>query len=198
MAVSTKLSNKEIRRRERHRRQLILRLFWGMVAALAVVVLGYAGWQALQPRPGVNIPVMASARHIDLGEQHESYNNDPPTSGPHYVQPAQAGFYDEALPDEQLVHNLEHGYIVIWYNCTGLGDSDCQTLKTKIKTVLDNAKPIALTGTKKLIAVPRPNMDTLIVLTSWGRIDRLTSFNKAEMMEYINDFRNHSPEPAAP
>jgi len=195
--ASTKLSRKEMRRRERSQRQLISRLFWGAVAVAAVIALGYVGWQGSKPKPGQSVPEM-KAQHIEIDEQHEAYNSDPPTSGPHYIQPAQAGFYDEALPDEQLVHNLEHGYVVIWYNCTGLGDSDCQTLKTKIKMVMDNAKPIALTGSKKLIAVPRPNMDALIALTSWGRVDRLTSFDEAEIMEYIDDFRNHSPEPGAP
>ena len=197
MAVSTKLSNKEMRRRERYRRQLTSRILWGALATVAVVALGYFGLQLFKVRPGSSVPVMATTQHIEIDEQHEPYNSDPPTSGPHYVQPAEAGFYEEALPDEQLVHNLEHGYVIIWYNCAGLGDSNCQTLKTKIKTVMDNAKPIALTGTKKLIAVPRPDMDALIVLTSWGRVDRLTSFNEAEIMEYINDFRNHSPEPGA-
>ena len=130
MAVSAKLSNKEMRRRERRRRQLVLRLFWGVVAVIAALALGYVGLQALKPRPGVNVPVMA-VRHIQVGEQHEPYNSDPPTSGPHYAQPAQAGFYDEALPDEQLVHNLEHGYIVIWYNCARLEGTACNALKRK-------------------------------------------------------------------
>ena len=132
MAVSAKLSNKEMRRRERHRRQLVLQLFWSVVAVVAVVALGYVGLQALKPRPGVNVPIMA-VRHIQIGEQHEPYNSDPPTSGPHYAQPAQAGFYDEALPDEQLVHNLEHGYIVIWYNCTSLEETACEDFKEQIR-----------------------------------------------------------------
>jgi hypothetical protein len=44
---------------------------------------------------------------------HEPYNTGPPTFGPHYVPPASAGFYDQALPDETLVRSLEHGYVVI-------------------------------------------------------------------------------------
>ena len=198
MAGSMNLSNKGMRRHQRSQEQFVSRLLWGVVALLVVIALGYIGLQAMKSKPGASVPVMASARHIQVGEQHEAYNSDPPTSGPHYAQPAQAGFYDEALPDETLVHNLEHGYVIIWYNCAGLSDSDCQTIKTQIKTVMDNAKPVTITGTKKLIAVPRPNMGTLIALTSWGRIDKLNSFNEQEMAEFINDFRNEAPEPGAP
>ena len=198
MAGSMNLSRKEIHRHQRSQEQLISRLLWGVVALLVVTALAYIGLQAMKSKPGASVPVMASARHIQVGEQHEAYNSDPPTSGPHYAQPAQAGFYNEALPDETLVHNLEHGYVIIWYNCTGLSDSDCQTIKTQIKTVMDNAKPVTITGTKKLIAVPRPNMGTLIALTSWGRIDKLNSFEQPEIAEFINDFRNEAPEPGAP
>ena len=197
MAVSTKLSNKEIRRRERQRRQLVLRLVWGVVAALVAVVLGYGGWQALKPRPGVNVPVMA-VRHIQIGEQHEPYNSDPPTSGPHYAEPAQAGFYDEALPDEQLVHNLEHGYIVIWYNCTGLEETTCEAFKAQIRTVMDGAGTVGLSSSTKLIAVPRSTLTVSIVATSWGRLYQPKAFDPDELLVFIKEFRNKAPEPNAP
>lgn len=201
-AKTTSKSRKEIRQAqwqaERRRKQLRNRaiLFLGGVAVVAFV--GYLIWNEVRPKPGQSVPLL-QAVHIALGAAHEPYNSDPPTSGPHDAKPASAGFYDTTLADETLVHNLEHGYVVIWYNCTQLDDAGCQTLKTQIKNVMDRAKPVTLAGTaKKLIAVTRPNMDTLIALTSWGRIDKLTSFNDAEIGEFINDFRNKSPEPDAP
>ena len=191
MSVSTKLSRKEMQQRERGRRKLIWRLIWSAVIALIVVGFGYKIWQSSQPKLGVAVPEMA-AQHIKDGEQHEKYNSDPPTSGPHYAQPTKAGFYDEALPDETLVHNLEHGYVVIWYNCTGLDDKACSTLKTKIHEVMDSA------GRTKLIAVPRPSLSGLIAATTWGRLYKSETFNADELLEFIKEFRYKAPEPSAP
>jgi len=47
------------------------------------------------------------------------YATVPPSTGPHFVQPAVdgRGFYTavDSPPIETLVHNLEHGYTVLWY-----------------------------------------------------------------------------------
>jgi len=61
----------------------------------------------------------AGADHIAVGEPHEPYGEPAPTSGSHYAQPdgpVDPGFYDEQIPPEGPVHNLEHGQIVIWYS----------------------------------------------------------------------------------
>ena len=197
MVSSAKLSNKEMRRREKHRRELVSRLAWSGIAALALVALGYFGWQSFRPRPGVSIPVMA-AQHIEIDEQHETYNSNPPTSGPHYVEPAQAGFYDEALPDEQLVHNLEHGYVVIWYNCTGLEATACESFKTQIRSVMDQAGTVGLSSSTKLIAVPRLSLPGPIAATTWGRLYQPEAFYPDELVIFMKEFRNKAPEPNAP
>ena len=53
--------------------------------------------------------------HVEDGTDIE-YGTQPPSSGNHYGTPADAGFYDSAIPEEQAVHNLEHGQIVVWYS----------------------------------------------------------------------------------
>src|SRR3989344_5078 len=52
---------------------------------------------------------------VAVGASHEAYNSNPPTSGPHYEQPSRWGVSQAELPDEQLIHNLEHGGIWISY-----------------------------------------------------------------------------------
>lgn len=51
--------------------------------------------------------------HIAEGQLYEGYSSRPATSGPHWGAPARWGAYSAQLPDERLVHNLEHGGIVI-------------------------------------------------------------------------------------
>jgi len=198
MRVSKKLSKQELRRRERNQGQVALRLFWSAAIVVGLIAIGYSVLQLSKPQLGISIPVMSSARHIQIGEQHEVYNSDPPTSGPHYAEPAQAGFYNEALPDEQLVHNLEHGYVIIWYNCTSLGGTACQNFKTQIQAVMDQAGPVSVSGSNKLIAVPRPSLVGSLAASSWGRLYQPDAFNADELLLFIKDFRNKAPEPGAP
>ncbi len=59
-------------------------------------------------------------QHVDAGV-HVDYATVPPSSGRHFSIPATVnsrGFYttSDSPPVEQLVHNLEHGYTVAWYD----------------------------------------------------------------------------------
>lgn len=185
-------------RRERRRRWLT----GGLLAAGALAFIALFAFlirQQVQPTPrtGESVPIQ-SARHIALGESHEPYNSDPPTSGPHYAQPAEAGFYAKAPPDEQLVHNLEHGYVILWYSCAGLPNADCDKLQSDLREVMDRAGNSPRTGTPKLIAVLRPSMTARIALTSWGWLDTLDSFDADRILNFIRTLRDRAPEPSAP
>ena len=73
------------------------------------------------PDPPNNMPNW----HIPDGTRGE-YDGTPPSYGLHWnapVFPARA-FYtaDDRPPIEQLVHNLEHGYTILWYDETVKGD----------------------------------------------------------------------------
>ncbi len=56
----------------------------------------------------------------------EKYDTVPPSFGPHWAQPAYPAreFYTARdRPEmEQLVHNLEHGYTIVWYDSTIKGE----------------------------------------------------------------------------
>ena len=191
-----KSSKKEMQARARARQQRNSRLTWGAAALLALAALAYGGWQLFRPRLGVSVPEMGR-EHIQLSVPHEPYNSDPPTSGPH-AAPIQAGFYDEAAPDESLVHNLEHGYVVIWYNCAGMDEVACDAFKAQIRDVMERAGTVDLSGATKVIAVPRPTLPGPIAATSWGRLYQPEAFDAAELLTFIKEFRKKAPEPNAP
>src|SRR3990167_2386903 len=54
--------------------------------------------------------------HVPAGTIGE-YNSNPPTSGPHYAQWEKPGIYSKVLQDGNLIQSLEHGYVIISYNC---------------------------------------------------------------------------------
>lgn len=122
--------------------------------------------------------------HIPPGKAHDPYNSNPPTSGPHYEQPANWGVYSTPLVDEQAVHNLEHGGIWISYK-----DIDDQT-KTQLET-------IANANGRSVIMSPRQENDAKISLASWGRLEKLDGYDESKILEFIRSNKNKSPEPIA-
>ena len=69
-------------------------------------------------------PASGNSDHVGPGTNRTDvtkvqYSTIPPTSGSHFVQPVLDGrqFYSsaDAPPVETFVHNLEHGYTVLWY-----------------------------------------------------------------------------------
>jgi uncharacterized protein DUF3105 len=67
--------------------------------------------------------------HINNPNATVDYNSFPPSSGPHYAQPAPWGIYPDAVKQTILVHNLEHGGIVVQYG-KGVGQSDIDKLSS--------------------------------------------------------------------
>lgn len=149
--------------------------------------------QAAQGAPPevIDVPEMDGI-HVEVGESHDPYNSDPPSSGPHYEEWVDAGLYDEVVEDEYLVHNLEHGYVIIWYDCSILSDQECHNLKQDIQEIID------LYDGYKVIGMPRAGMETPIAMTSWGHLARLTVFDDAFVIDYIDQYQNDAPEPSAP
>lgn len=122
--------------------------------------------------------------HINSGEEHGSYNSNPPTSGGHLAQPAKWGVYQNELPDEQLIHNLEHGGIWISYK-----DIDQET-KAKLETI-GKANP------GSVIVTPRAANDAPIALAAWTRLEKLQTYDETKILEFIRANKNKSPEPIA-
>ena len=88
---------------------------------LLSVLITVGGIFVLSRKPktvaGIETIPSQGRNHVPDGTVEE-YNSNPPTSGPHYAQWEKPGYYDRVLMDGKLIHSLEHGYIVISYNCT--------------------------------------------------------------------------------
>ena len=85
------------------------------------VTLGTA--QAYVDGVGQKQDIMRTKNHIDDGSLVD-YNSAPATSGDHYFSPQPCGFYEGEVPDERVVHNLEHSNIIISYNLPEQADLD--------------------------------------------------------------------------
>ena len=187
---------KRQQRQQRNQRQkLISNLTWGAVGVAVLAVIGFIIWQGVKPAAGEAISIMASTTHIATDSDPGKYNSNPPTSGPHYPEEARVGFYDTNIytfPAGYLVHNLEHGYVIFWYNCDLLDETGCADLKEQIQSVMDDL------GGTKLIAYPWPSLDVPLVMTSWGRLEKFESFDAEKATAFYRANLNKAPEPNAP
>jgi hypothetical protein len=166
---------------------------WIAAAAAAVVLVAALGLflanrGTSNPAPGEHFPAQ-SRDHIAVGAAHPAYNSDPPTGGWHYDTPWNPGFYEQPVADEYLVHNLEHGYVVISYDCSKL--ADCDGAKAQVRQLMQRY------NNWKLVAVPRKNADAAIALTAWGWLEKLDGYDDAKMTAFINAWRDHGPEKTA-
>ena len=125
--------------------------------------------------------------HIEVGAPHEPYNSDPPTSGPHYQSPdgpVDPSYYTNELEPEQVVHNLEHGQVVIWYR----PDLDAE-MKDRIERLAEQES----TAT---VALPYEGIDDKhsFVLTAWGNKRSCAKVSQA----VVDDFRTQFQGKAGP
>jgi len=181
---------------ERQRKQKIrTNLVWGGIGAVVLAIIGLIIWQGIRPAAGEPVQIMVSDPHIPVDSDPGQYNSDPPTSGRHYAEEAQKGFYESNIytyPAAYLVHNLEHGYVIFWYNCDLLDESGCANLKDQIRNTIDEL------GGTKLIAYPWNTIDVPLVMTSWGRLQRFETFDAEQTKAFYRANLNKAPEPNAP
>ena len=126
-------------------------------------------------------------REESLGAEHIDgpidYGTDFPTSGPMASSPSRAGFYNRPLPLESLVHSLEHGAIVVYYD--ELGDAEEELIRGWTDQYQDSMASV--------IAVPNETLGESIVLTSWEyRLDLPKMDVRASY--FVDAFRGRGPE----
>jgi hypothetical protein len=150
-----------------------------------------------------------SSDHRPDGEQID-YASAPPTSGPHYQVPAPftRKFYtpDDSPEIERLVHNLEHGYTILWYDPSVL-DAEQETLQ-ELATKVTESEDVTEQVAGKFVVAP---WDTergdfpegkSFALTHWGAEQGFRQYCGELSGEVVRDFVtahpfSDSPEPNA-
>ncbi len=178
---------KKIRNRKAEKKNLTFTIF--AVVIFLGSILGYAllsggrfgseEEQPLESGPGQMVPDMGN-KHILPGDSHEPYNSNPPTSGPHYSFLAKWGIHNTTVQKELQVHNLEDGGVIVQYNCRNLEKEKCDELVENLTRVV--------TEYELVILAPYPEMDSVIALTAWGRIDKFDQFDEYRIRRFIEAY----------
>ena len=135
--------------------------------------------------------VMQSRRHFPRPSKFTDifptgYNTVPPTSGPHWSQWSNCGFFTHHLPDELLVHNLEHGNIIVSYNFTDAARTEA--LRAALSTI-PLAEEFAIA--RRYDAIP----EGMVAITAWGVLDRMMGVDSERIAKFFRDYPgNTGPE----
>lgn len=185
---------------DRQQRQAMIRN--AAIAILAIFVVGAGLFYVVsetrkgvedQKRPEANpneqiIPDEGNA-HAEEGSAL-TFQHYPPSSGTHYPVPADPGFYDQPMSEGYWIHSLEHGDVVILYNCP----NDCPDLKAKLRTLIAGA-PRRRCDLVRLLAVPYSRgMATPISLVAWGRQLDLAEFDEQAILNFYKRYEDRGPE----
>jgi hypothetical protein len=127
--------------------------------------------------------------HIAVGASHAPYNSDLPSSGPHYAQPTPWGIKDSPVPDETLLHNEEHGGVVIAYKPDLPADQLAQ-----LKKAVQNLPASSQFNETKAVLVPRAANSHSIELAAWTYTFNLDSLDSAKIAQFYNDHLDKGPE----
>jgi hypothetical protein len=171
-----------------------------LIAAVAVgVLVAFRGGGNDAAATGTDGPCVRQT-FPPLGRQHvESlrsgfqYNSFPPTSGPHYPIPAVYNIYDQPVPEIRLVHNLEHGAIVVQYGSKVPKQTVEQIAAWYSKDPL-GLVVAPLPAVSEIQAKPRAGYEDKIFLTAWTHVATCTGFDEGVFDRFRDDFRGDGPE----
>lgn len=125
--------------------------------------------------------------HVPPGTEI-TYDTMPPASGPHYDQTASAGFYTDRPSLGELVHSLEHGAVIVYYDPNQI-TPDARS----------NLEQLAATHTEpfqSVIVVPTPveNPTSPYVLTAWQHKLSLDSYDTERVRAFLAEYLGRGPE----
>ena len=169
-----KKSNRDQQRKGKAQKKRQNFMTW--VAVAAVLAAG-GGWIAYRNAnlPGESIESMGQL-HVPGNTPTPRYNSSPPTSGPH-AGPARWGEYSGEVREINQVHNLEHGGMIIQYNCARLQDGQsCGDVRAKLSSIMRKARD---EHGRKFILAPYSKMPHAIAVTAWTRLQTFTTPDEA-------------------
>jgi hypothetical protein len=167
--------------------------FVGLVAALAFLRVD----RRPEPGPDPTSALRAAGcslttarsqgrRHVTSLPRGFRYHTVPPTSGPHSPRPAIWKAYDKPVPELSLLHNLEHGGVVVQYGS--------RVPRSTVAGILAwyEGSP------NGLVVAPLPRLGGEVALTAWTHLATCSTFRAQAFDAFRDRYRYQGPERIPP
>ena len=150
-----------------------------------------AGCPAVAPAP------LGEASHPNEGQTHlvvcstTCYGTNPPSSGNHYGVWPVYKTYSAPVPWGFLVHGLEHGAVVLSYNCPCGCPDEVAAAQAWIDALPQD--PVCKTPPRVVMA-PDPDLDVRWAASAWTWTLRAESFDPVAFQAFFTAHYNMAPE----
>ncbi len=132
---------------------------------------------------GIELFPDVTANHV---EGPVTYEQTPPAGGDHAAAWLNCGIYDQPVPTENAVHDLEHGAIWVTYNPDEVTGADLEALRDAVPDTY-------------LTMSPWPDLDAPVVASAWGAQVALDGVDDERLQQFIDAYWQSpdAPEPGA-
>jgi len=174
----------------------------GLAVVIGVIALTRGGGGSSTSPSGVAAEMRAagckfttakatSRQHVTSLSAKIKYNTTPPSNGSHYYSPAVWGFYTTPANPVQVVHNEEHGGVILWW-----GSKVPQSTIDQLRSFYDSS-PNTMFGT------PYPSLGKNVAITAWnappggmgnGVVAVCPAFNEKAFTAFRDAYRGKGPE----
>jgi hypothetical protein len=167
----------------------------GLIATTLVVVLAVAGGITAiivnaNNKTKSSASIAGVQTYTGLARNHVTtkvtYKQTPPVGGDHNPTWLNCGIYTSPVPNENAVHDLEHGAVWVTYQPA--------LAKTEVAKLTSIAK-----GQTYLDLSPYPGLPTPVVASAWGVQLKLNSASDPRLEAFIKKYKQgpQTPEPGA-
>ncbi|MDP9000303.1 MAG: DUF3105 domain-containing protein [Myxococcota bacterium] len=141
------------------------------------------------------LPILP-AIHVPISTDIQ-WNSNPPSSGGHYPVWAAYQEYSSPVPRGYYVHNLEHGAVVLLYNC---GGANCPDIVAALQTAAGAipSDPLCASAGEgvrvRAVITPDPLLDVPVAATAWGWTYKAQCADLPTLKQFAMDHYGHGPE----
>lgn len=145
-------------------------------------------------------PIAGGDKINTLGNAHipedkvvtETYNSTPPTSGPHYGNLVEWGVYTQPVPYQMLLHNMEDGGVIVYYQCPDGCPNTIDALTSIVNAYIDDGRRLVLapnTPGWSNGTTSHADMGAQIVVTAWNRILKMDAVNVERIRAFVDKYQ---------
>ncbi|HWH25575.1 MAG TPA: DUF3105 domain-containing protein [Pseudolysinimonas sp.] len=180
------------KRQAAQKRNRVIRITLSIAGALALIaivaVVIVVNVTPKPPAPTVGIQNVKTWKNLEAThvEGKVKYQMTPPAGGPHNPIWLNCGIYSKPVPNENAVHDLEHGAIWITYD-PALSAKDVADLRKRVPSTY-------------AVLSPYPGLGSPVAVSAWGAQLKFDSVDDPRLEDFITKYWKSAdaPEPGAP